>query len=114
MNTLDGYGINIEGNINMKEKVEVYLTDETVNSLMSRLKRIEGQIRGIQGMLAEKRSCDEILLQLAAVQSALRSVTALLLEGHMETCVKTCALEERDEKALDSLKRVLVQALKII
>lgn len=53
----------------------------------SRLRRIEGQIRGIQRMVEEDRYCMDILAQTRAVSSALRSVEDIILENHMNTCV---------------------------
>ncbi|WP_334074868.1 MULTISPECIES: metal-sensitive transcriptional regulator [Paenibacillus] len=57
------------------------------NNLTSRLNRIEGQIRGIKGMIEKDTYCDDVLNQIAAVQSALNSVGKLLLEGHMKSCL---------------------------
>ncbi|GIO86882.1 hypothetical protein J25TS5_38140 [Paenibacillus faecis] len=57
------------------------------NNLTSRLNRIEGQIRGIKGMIEKDTYCDDVLNQIAAVQSALNSVGKLLLEGHMKSCI---------------------------
>ncbi|MNC51890.1 Copper-sensing transcriptional repressor CsoR [compost metagenome] len=57
------------------------------SNLTSRLNRIEGQIRGIKGMIEKDTYCDDVLNQIAAVQSALNSVGKLLLEGHMKSCV---------------------------
>jgi len=51
--------------------------------ILSRLKRIEGQIRGIQGMIIEERPCSDIMVQIAAVKSALNQVSKLLLENHV-------------------------------
>jgi len=82
------------------EKCEVYLSEESVQDLLKRLSRIEGQIRGIQRMIEEKRSCDEILIQISAVKSALSSVAIRLLEDHIESCVKP-SIEMGDEKALN-------------
>jgi DNA-binding FrmR family transcriptional regulator len=53
--------------------------------ILSRLKRIEGQIRGIQGMIMEERSCSDIMVQIAAVKSALNQVSKLLLENHVNS-----------------------------
>lgn len=53
--------------------------------ILSRLKRIEGQIRGIQGMIIEERSCSDIMVQIAAVKSALNQVSKLLLENHVNS-----------------------------
>jgi DNA-binding FrmR family transcriptional regulator len=62
-------------------------SDKTKNNLISRLNRIEGQIRGVKGMIEKDTYCDDVLNQIAAAQSALNSVGKLLLEGHMKSCV---------------------------
>ncbi|MHC2994250.1 MAG: metal-sensitive transcriptional regulator [Candidatus Atribacteria bacterium] len=53
--------------------------------ILSRLKRIEGQIRGIQGMITEERYCSDIMVQIAAVKSALNQVSRLVLENHVNS-----------------------------
>ncbi len=53
--------------------------------ILSRLKRIEGQIRGIQGMIIEERPCSDIMVQMAAVKSALNQVSKLILENHVNS-----------------------------
>lgn len=53
--------------------------------ILSRLKRVEGQIRGIQGMVIEERPCSDIMIQLAAVKSALNQVSKLILENHVNS-----------------------------
>ncbi|RUS46245.1 metal-sensitive transcriptional regulator [Cohnella sp. AR92] len=62
-------------------------SNETKSNLVSRLNRIEGQIRGIKGLIEKDTYCDDVLNQIAAVQSALGSVGKLLLEGHMRSCI---------------------------
>ncbi|WP_283246427.1 metal-sensitive transcriptional regulator [Paenibacillus sp. Marseille-Q4541] len=62
-------------------------SDEVKNNLTTRLNRIEGQVRGIKGMIDRDTYCDDVLTQIAAVQSALNGVGKLLLEGHMKSCV---------------------------
>lgn len=57
------------------------------DSLITRLNRIEGQVRGIKGMVEKDIYCDDILNQIAAVQSAMKSVGKLLLESHMKSCL---------------------------
>ena len=51
--------------------------------ILSRLKRIEGQIRGIQGMIIEERHCSDIMVQMTAAKSALNQVSKLILENHV-------------------------------
>ncbi len=53
--------------------------------ILSRLKRIEGQIRGIQGMIVEERPCSDIMVQMAAAKSALNQVSKIILENHVNS-----------------------------
>jgi len=53
--------------------------------ILSRLKRIEGQIRGIQGMIIEGRPCSDIMVQMAAAKSALNQTSKLILENHVNS-----------------------------
>jgi len=53
--------------------------------ILSRLKRIEGQIRGIQGMIIEERPCSDIMVQMAAAKSALNQVSKIILENHVNS-----------------------------
>ncbi|TLS50126.1 metal-sensing transcriptional repressor [Paenibacillus antri] len=62
-------------------------SDKMKNSLISRLNRIEGQIRGIKGMIEKDMYCDDVLNQISSIQSALNGVGKLLLEGHMKSCI---------------------------
>lgn len=56
-------------------------------NLTTRLNRIEGQIRGIKGLIEKDIYCDDVITQIAATQSALNSVAQILLEGHLKSCV---------------------------
>ncbi|WP_254847915.1 metal-sensitive transcriptional regulator [Paenibacillus amylolyticus] len=62
-------------------------SQEMKSNLVSRLNRVEGQIRGIKGLIEKDTYCDDVLTQIAAAQSALNSVGKLLLEGHMKSCI---------------------------
>jgi DNA-binding FrmR family transcriptional regulator len=62
-------------------------SDKTKANLVTRLNRIEGQIRGVKGLIEKDTYCDDVLNQIAAAQAALNSVGKLLLEGHMKSCV---------------------------
>lgn len=64
-----------------------HVPDALKESLLKRMNRIEGQARGIKGMIERNVYCDDILNQMSAVQSALNAVSRLLLESHMKTCV---------------------------
>ena len=91
---------------------DIYLDPEVEEELQNRLSRIEGHVRGVKRMLAEHASCEDLLIQLAAVRSALNQTTARLLENHMETCVADCVRAGQGEKALRELKGALSQVIK--
>src|ERR1700730_6958273 len=63
------------------------MDDQTKGKALGRLRRIEGQVQGIQRMVEEDKYCVDILLQLTAVQGAVEQVQKLLLGQHLETCV---------------------------
>lgn len=77
-------------------------SDEFKNVLTTRLNRIEGQVRGIKGMIERDTYCDDVLNQIAAVQSALNSVGRLLLEGHMKSCIIE-RIEAGEHEVIDEL-----------
>lgn len=91
---------------------EVYLEDSVERGLRNRLSRIEGQVRGVKKMLEEHQSCDEMLVQLAAIRSAVNAAARQLLEGHMETCVLDSVRSGEGEKAFQSLKGALAQYIR--
>ena len=91
---------------------ETYLEPEVERRISHRLKRIEGQVRGIHRLLGEHQSCEDLLIQLGAVKQALNAVTVQLLEGHMETCVAQSVRDGEGTKALSDLKSALAHALR--
>ncbi|WP_246369752.1 metal-sensitive transcriptional regulator [Saccharibacillus deserti] len=86
-------------------------SDQTKNNLVSRLNRVEGQIRGIKGMIEKDTYCDDVLNQIAAAQSALNSVGRLLLEGHMKSCVIE-RIEAGETEVIDELLITVNKLLK--
>jgi CsoR family transcriptional regulator, copper-sensing transcriptional repressor len=77
-------------------------SDKMKSNLVTRLNRIEGQIRGVKGLIEKDVYCDDILNQIAAIQSALNGVGKLLLEGHLKSCVVE-RIMEGDREVLDEL-----------
>ena len=78
--------------------------------LMNRLKRVEGQVRGIEAMLESNAYCPDILVQVSAVTSALNSFSRVLLSQHMKTCVRNDILAGKDEtidEILDTLRKMM-------
>ena len=85
--------------------------DKEYRDLMNRLKRIEGQVRGIQGMIEDERYCVEILTQVMAIQSALNSFNKVLLSNHIKTCVVR-DIRNNDEAAVDELCSTIQRLMK--
>ena len=79
--------------------------------LCNRLSRIEGQIRGIKGMVEKDAYCTDILVQVAAVNAALNSFNKVLLANHIKTCV-TRDIKEGKEETVDELVTVLQKLMK--
>jgi DNA-binding FrmR family transcriptional regulator len=77
-------------------------SDKMKSNLISRLNRIEGQIRGVKGLIEKDTYCDDVLNQIAAAQSALNSVGRLLLEGHMKSCVVE-RIQSGDHEVIEEL-----------
>ena len=81
------------------------------HDLMNRLKRIEGQVRGLQRMLEEDAYCPDILTQASAVQAALNGFCRTLLENHLHSCVTEDIRAGWDE-AVDELMEILKKLMK--
>ena len=79
--------------------------------LMNRLKRIEGQVRGLEGMLEKDAYCTDILMQVSAVTSALNSFNRQLLSSHIKTCVADNIRSGNDE-VIDELVTALQKLMK--
>ena len=77
-------------------------TEERKDECIRRLKAAEGQVRGLQEMIEAQRPCMEVLTQLAAVQSALRQVSRIILRNYLESCA-TQAIRRSDAKVYDDL-----------
>ena len=80
-------------------------------SLINRLNRIEGQIRGIRGMLENDAYCTDILTQISAAQAALNAFNRELLGNHIKTCVAE-HIREGDDSVIDELVSTLQKLMK--
>lgn len=85
--------------------------DKEYKDLINRLSRIEGQIRGIKGMVEKNAYCPDILTQVAAANSALNSFGKVLLANHIKTCV-TRDIKEGREETVDELLVTLQKLMK--
>jgi CsoR family transcriptional regulator, copper-sensing transcriptional repressor len=86
-------------------------SERVKKDLTNRLNRIEGQIRGIKGMIDKDVYCDDVITQISATQSALNSVAKILLEGHLKGCVVD-RLSEGDSEVLDELVVTIQKLMK--
>ena len=88
----------------------VYMKTDTSTKARKRLGRIEGQIRGIAGMIEDDRYCIDIVRQIQAAKSALTGLEAVILKDHLDTCVET-ALQSADLDARREKVEELVAVL---
>ncbi len=86
-------------------------SEKEYKDLMNRLKRIEGQVRGVEGMLENNAYCTDILVQVSAITSALNSFNKALLANHMRTCVVDNIREGNDD-VIDELVTTLQKLMK--
>lgn len=81
-------------------------------ALMERLKKIEGQVRGLQRMIEEDRYCVDVLVQVAAVKAAMNKVGMALLEGHARGCMQAAVKRGEGDDAVNELMDVLEKFVK--
>ncbi len=86
-------------------------SEKEYKDLMNRLKRIEGQVRGVEGMLENDAYCTDVLIQVSAITSALNSFNKALLANHMRTCVADNIRQGNDE-VIDELVVTLQKLMK--
>ena len=86
-------------------------SDEEYKALINRLNRIEGQIRGIKGMVEKSAYCTDILIQVAAVNAALNAFNKELLAQHIKTCVADDIKNGKDE-TVDELVATLQRLMR--
>ncbi|MFS0728298.1 metal-sensitive transcriptional regulator [Paenibacillus sp. 1P07SE] len=86
-------------------------SEKTKKSLIHRLNRIEGQVRGVKGLIERDTYCDDVLNQIASIQSALNGLGKQLLEHHLKSCVIE-RIEEGDHEVLDELLTTVNKLIK--
>ena len=83
------------------------LEDATRERTIKRLKIIEGQVRGVQGMIEEGRKCVDILMQVSAVQEGLRNVGKQVMRNYLENCATHAIREQGGPEIYDELMEVI-------
>ena len=87
-----------------------YVAAKSKDALIKRMRRIEGQARGIEKMITEDRYCIDILTQIAAISTALEAVAGLILDDHVNHCVRH-ALSSGDEAVAAEKTTELLEAV---
>ncbi|WP_017729435.1 metal-sensing transcriptional repressor [Halalkalibacterium ligniniphilum] len=88
-------------------------SEKEKEQMVNRLKRIEGQVRGIQKMIEDDRYCVDILVQMSAIDAALKKVSLNLLKRHTSHCVVDAVNNGKSEEAVDELMDVFERFSKI-
>lgn len=81
-------------------------------AIIKRLRRVEGQVKGIQKMVEEGKMCEDILIQISAVRSAMNAVGGLILENYMKDCLMSYLDGNADDEVLDGLVGTMVKYTK--
>jgi CsoR family transcriptional regulator, copper-sensing transcriptional repressor len=92
--------------MNAKSTMPVRGYTATKDQLQTRLRRVEGQVRGIERMVEEDRYCIDILTQIAAIQAALDKVALGLLDDHAHTCVIGAEPHEQDARTAEMMAAI--------
>ena len=85
-----------------------------VDAVTKRLRRIEGQIKGIIKMVEDDKPCEDILVQIGAAKSALHKTGQVILEGHMHHCVLDAIKDGNEEETLKKLTAAIEQFSRIV
>lgn len=89
------------------------MSEDYVKSVKSRLSRVEGQIKGISAMVDEGRECEDIIVQLSAVNSAVTNIARMILEHHIEHCVVDGIKSSSEQETIENLKKAIAQFSKM-
>lgn len=86
-------------------------TDTQIN-IINRLKKIEGQVKGIQRMVDSGKCCDDIMIQISAVRSAINKVGGIILDTYIKDCLITSLKNEENDEKLNDLIDTIVKYVK--
>ncbi len=81
--------------------------DENKEKIQARLRRIEGQTRGLQRMVEQDKYCVDIMTQISSVQAALEQVSLLLMEGHLRHCVTEAIQQGNGDEKISEVLSVI-------
>lgn len=83
-----------------------YVKPEVIADLQARLKRVEGQARGLQRMLDERRDCADVLTQLSAMRAAIGTIATVLLVENLEACIARGETDLSSNEAINRAKKL--------
>lgn len=86
--------------------------DCTKTDILKRLRRIEGQIKGIQRMIESEEGCTDVLIQIAAARAAINKVGGLILENYSKECIRSAANNDLEENNMDDLINTILKFMK--
>jgi len=85
-----------------------------VGAIINRLKRIEGQVRGLMKMVEGDKSCEEILIQIGSAKAALHKTGQVILEGHMHHCILDGIRKGKEDETLQKLSSAIEHFSRIV
>ncbi len=80
--------------------------------LIARLKRVEGQIKGVAKMIEEGRNCNEILIQIASIRSAMNKIGIIILENYLKMCIDKISKEKEDFGEIENFFEIFSKYVK--
>jgi DNA-binding FrmR family transcriptional regulator len=87
---------------------------ESKEDILKRLRRIEGQVKGIQKMIIEEKYCMDIVTQVAAVRAAINKVGSIIIQEHSMVCIENAASSEDKEKTIRELAKTMNAFIKFV
>lgn len=90
------------------------IKEEMQHNILARLRKIEGQIRGLQGMVSDGKECEPVLIQLRAAQSALKSVSAMVLKSYLMKCYGEVGSKASPEEVFHKMEKTVMMLTKFI
>lgn len=86
--------------------------ENSKKKVICRLNRIAGQVNGVKRMIESSRDCAQIIIQMAAIRSAVGQLGAMMVQEHMEECIQGAIKKGNCKELVDSLNKVMKQMLK--
>ncbi|EYE89640.1 copper-sensing transcriptional repressor CsoR [Fervidicella metallireducens AeB] len=86
--------------------------DKTKEDIIKRLRRIEGQVKGIERMIEKDQCCNDILIQIAAVKAAISKVGGLVLENYSRSCIKKAIENDESEENIENMIETIIKFIK--